>query len=148
MRELRTEIRIAADPSTVWDVLTDVESFPEWNPFMTQVDGIFALGERVKVRLQLPGGRGMTFKPTVTVLKPGSELRWLGRLLLPGIADGEHIIELTDTGDGGTALVHREEFRGVLARPFLAMIGDKTLDGFEAMNLALKQRAEAIAVGV
>jgi hypothetical protein len=39
-------------------------------------------------------------------------------------------------------LVHREEFRGILVPLLWGSLEVKTKKGFEAMNLALKQRAE------
>ena len=144
MKELRTEIVIDASAETVWRVLTDFASFPDWNPFMVRISGPVSEGEKLEVRLQLPGGRGMTFKPQLIKVEPNRELRWLGRLLVPGIADGEHVFELEATGDAQTRLIHREEFRGILARPFLAMVGQKTELGFQEMNEALKARAETL----
>jgi len=36
----------------------------------------------------------MTFRPTILKAEPERELRWLGRLLLPGLFDGEHVFEI------------------------------------------------------
>ena len=145
MKELKTEIVIDASAETVWKVLTDFASFPEWNPFMVRISGQMIEGEKLEVRLQLPGGRGMTFKPQLIKVEPNREFRWLGRLLLPGIADGQHVIELKPIGDAQTRVIHREEFRGVLTSLFLAMVGKKTKLGFQQMNEALKARAESLA---
>ena len=46
----------------------------------------------------------MTFAPTVIRAARNQELRWLGRLLLPGVFDGEHSFQLSPTA-GGTRLV-------------------------------------------
>jgi hypothetical protein len=39
-------------------------------------------------------------------------------------------------------VVQQEEFRGLAARPILAVIGTPTLAGFQEMNQALKARVE------
>jgi uncharacterized protein YndB with AHSA1/START domain len=39
MREIRTEIDIRASTDRVWEVLTDLERYPEWNPFITRAGG-------------------------------------------------------------------------------------------------------------
>src|SRR5262249_4977516 len=57
---------------------------------------------------------GMTFKPEVLVATPNKELRWLGKLGLHGIFDGEHFFVLTTNGDGTTRLNHGERFSGAL----------------------------------
>jgi hypothetical protein len=71
----------------------------------------------------------------------GRELRWLGRVLLPGIFDGEHVHELEPRGPDRTRYVQREKFRGILV-PLLGRTLEATRLGFEKMNAALEARAE------
>jgi hypothetical protein len=82
----------------------------------------------------------MTFKPTVLAADPAHELRWLGRVLMPGLFDGEHGFRLEPTA-AGCRLHHGEEFRGILVPLFKRML-DNTARGFTAMNDALKVRVE------
>jgi hypothetical protein len=141
-KQLRTEIDIDAAPERVWQILTDFAAYPQWNPFLTSASGTPVKGERLTVRMQPEGGRAMTFRPTVREAVPQRRLRWLGRLLLPGIFDGEHSFTIEPRDGGGVRLVQQEEFRGVLV-PLLARSLDRhTLPAFERMNEALKQRAE------
>lgn len=142
MRELKTEIDIAAPPERVWAILSDFASFPEWNPFMVEGHGRPAPGERLVVRLQPPKGRAFTFRPRVLKAETNRELRWLGHTGVPDLFDGEHILRLDPT-DIGTHFVQREEFRGVLLPLLWHGLDTKTRAGFEAMNHALKERAEA-----
>ena len=143
MKELRTEITIGALAERVWDILTDFESLPEWNPFMQQASGELEPGQTLEVYLKLPDGAGMKFKPKLVAVEPNRELRWRGRLLMPGLFDGEHVFELEPTGESSCRFVHREQFRGVLVSPMMAFMGKKTERGFNLMNEALKARAEA-----
>jgi hypothetical protein len=104
--------------------------------------GTVAVGERLTNRLEPPGGKAMTFRPTVTQVHDGRVFEWLGRLGLPGLFDGRHRFELVPNGDG-TRLMQTERFSGVLV-PFMTKgLYTKTRAGFEAMNTALKTRAEA-----
>src|SRR3712207_5477717 len=112
---LRTEVDIAATPDAVWSCLTTFEDYPEWNPFITSVVGVAAVGQRLTVRLDPPGGRGITMRPTVTDVVPGRALEWLGRLGMPGVFDGRHRFELHETATG-TRFVHSETFNGFLVR--------------------------------
>jgi hypothetical protein len=93
------------------------------------------------VRIAPPGGRAMTFKPTVTVVDPSLELRWLGRLLLPGLFDGEHRFRLEPLDGDRTRFVQSERFSGILVA-FSGKGLAKTERGFDAMNEALKLRVE------
>lgn len=143
--ELHTEITIDAPTDVVWDVLTDLDSYSEWNPFVVESSGRVVVGERLVNRLRPPGGRAMTFKPTVTEVEPDRTFEWLGRLGLPGLFDGRHRFELTPTATGGTTFSHSEEFDGLLVRAMRSSLDSNTRAGFEAMNGALKERAEARA---
>lgn len=140
--ELRTQVDIDATPETVWSVLTDLERYAEWNPFIVEANGVVAVGSKLTNRLRPPGGREMTIKPVVTVVEPAHTFEWLGRLGIPGIFDGRHRFDLEPTQDGGTRLVHSEQFDGLLVRFMRTSLDTQTKAGFEAMNAALKTRAE------
>ena len=142
MKRLRHETRINASPERVWQALTDFAAYPEWNPFIRKAEGQVREGARLEVRIQPSGARGMTFRPRLLRVTPGRELRWLGRLWLPGLFDGEHVFRVEPQEQGGVNFVQEETFRGVLA-PLLAKSLDRdTLRGFREMNEALKARAE------
>jgi len=143
MYEIRTEIEIAASPERVWSVLMDFASHPQWNPFVRKIEGKAAVGERLEIAVQPQGGGGMTFRPTVLAVVPNREFRWLGRLLLPGIFDGEHYFLIEPIAPGSVRFVHGERFSGLLVALAKSSLEKGTMPGFEAMNRALKQRAEA-----
>ena len=139
---LRTEIDINASGERVWRALTDFSAYGEWNPFITSISGEVRRGARLKVRVQPSGGRGMTFRPTVLAADRNRELRWVGRLLFPGIFDGEHAFLITPLENGRVRLRQQETFRGLLVPLLRRLLDGQTRAGFEAMNRALKERAE------
>jgi hypothetical protein len=143
-KHIRTEVVIKATPAKVWKVLTDFKRYPEWNPFITSLNGVATKGEKLVARMEPPNGPAMTFKPTVLAANTNKELRWLGHLLFPGLFDGEHIFELYENTDGTTTFVQREKFTGILVPLFSKMLDTKTLAGFEMMNKHLKQRVETM----
>ncbi|MFC5746056.1 SRPBCC family protein [Actinomadura rugatobispora] len=142
-REIRTEIEIDAAPGPVWRVLTDLRAYPDWNPFIISAEGEVREGGRLTNKLTQKGGGTLTFSPTILVAAPDRELRWLGRLIVPGVLDGEHYFRLEALDGGRTRLVHGERFTGALV-PFAGGPLD-VADGFRAMNAALKSRAETMA---
>ena len=85
----------------------------------------------------------MTFRPTVLTADPARELRWLGRLGLPRLFDGEHALQLRPLPGERTQFVQSEVFRGLLV-PVLGRALEKTPQGFESFNAALKQRVEEL----
>jgi hypothetical protein len=141
-RRIETSIEIAAPAKRVWSILTDFPAMATWNPFIRSVSGALTPGSTLAVHIAPPGKSGMRFKPTVLAVRPERELRWRGRLLLPGIFDGEHYFLLEQIGPDRTRLTHGENFSGILVGTFAGTLS-ATQDGFEAMNAALKQRAES-----
>jgi hypothetical protein len=140
MRAISASIDIAAAPERVWAVLADLDAYPEWNPFIRSASGQLAVGARLTLRMVPTGGRAMTFRPTVLAARPGELLRWIGRLVVPGIFDGTHQFALEDLG-GHTRLTQSETFRGLLV-PFTGKTIARTEADFNALNRALKERAE------
>ena len=136
-KEISTSIQINATPEKVWQVLTDFESYPEWNPFIQSLKGDVRVGNRIDVNLG-----GMAFKPLVLEFTLNQKFRWIGHLLIKGIFDGEHQFEIITNPDGSTQLIQSEKFRGLLI-PFVPKVLKDTKANFELMNQALKQRAEA-----
>jgi hypothetical protein len=142
MKELCSEIEIHASSERVWQILSDFNTFAGWNPFIRWVKGEAKTGARLEVRIQPSGTSGMTFKPTVLKAEPNRELRWLGRLLIPGLFDGEHIFSIKALGVQHVRFTQREIFTGWLVPLMAGSLDTDTRRGFEEMNQALKVLAE------
>src|ERR687898_2006844 len=71
------------------------------------------------------------------------ELRWLGHLFVPGLFDGEHSLSIQPLEENRVRFVQREAFKGLLVPLFARSLDNNTRRGFEEMNRALKERAEA-----
>jgi hypothetical protein len=136
-KQIDTRIDIAARPQVVWDILVDNPRYPEWNPYHVRVEGELALGRRLSLELHKPNGERVEIEPRVLRLDPGRVLVWGGGIR--GLFFGEHEFLLQPLDDGGTRLIHREDFRG-LAVPFASL--DAIEEGYRLMNTALKRRAE------
>jgi hypothetical protein len=142
MREIRTTVEIDAPPAAVWRVLTDFPAYGDWNPFIRSIAGAAQEGERLTVRLEPPDGKGMTITPTVLAVEPDRELKWKGRLLVPGLFDGVHTLRIEPLDGERSRFVHGERFTGILVGLVKGVLA-KTETGFEQMNSALKERVEA-----
>ena len=68
-----------------------LDSWSQWNPFITEASGLPEEGEKLNMRFRPPGGMSMRMKPKVIRSQTARELRWLGHLGVPGIFDGSHI---------------------------------------------------------
>lgn len=148
MHEIITTIEINAPPRSVWSVLVDFPTHQYWNPFVRSIEGSPRDGETLKVFIQPVGGKGMTFRPRVLRAMPEEELRWLGRVVLPGIFDGDHFFKIEPLDEGRrTRFIHGERFTGLLVPLLRKNLDRGTRQGFEAMNQALKSRVEESSGG-
>lgn len=142
MKELYTEIAIHAPAGRVWKVLTDFAHYPDWNPFMQQVEGEAKLGEQLNVLLHPPGAKATRVRPTITRVIPERELRWRGHLFIAGFFDGEHTFMIEPQSETLVQFVQREQFDGILLPLLARQLDTATRQGFIEMNQALKERAE------
>ena len=147
MKELHSEIEIDASVERVWEILTDFDSYPKWNPFIRQISGELKVGDRLEVRLEPPDSRGITLRPKVLRAEPNRVIRWVGHLLVAGLFDGEHSLVTEPLEENRVRFVQHEAFKGVLVSLLSGSLDKNTLRGFEEMNEALKERAEALPNG-
>src|SRR3954451_1824540 len=141
--ELRTFVDIDASPERVWQVLTDLPAYAEWNPFITRAEGEFVVGKRPS--MWVPPVNALVqehMRPTVVEVVPLRRLRMWSRLTrpaLPGLFHVELTMTLTDH-DGGVRLWQQDRFGGLLAPLLIRSLTRHRGTAFNAMNQALKQR--------
>ena len=141
-RSFEHVVEIEASADDVWHALADFPAYADWNPFMRRVSGRPAVGSRLRIELEPEAGRRITVTPQVVTATPGAELRWQGRLAVPGLFGGEHAFLIEPGAGRSVRLVHRGWYRGLLVRAFGRTI-DRTARGFERMEQALKALVEA-----
>jgi hypothetical protein len=149
--ELKTFVDIDATPERVWQVLTDLPAYAQWNPFITQAEGTFAVGERLSLRLPPVNALlRVTLRPTVLEVTPCRRLRLRsrqGRLGMPGLFDAEHTFTLTQH-DGAVRLLEEQRLRGLLVAVMARPLNRRRLPALTAMNAALKERSEGTSATV
>src|SRR3989475_4007915 len=140
MLDFRTEFEIDAPAERVWAVLIDFERFPDWTPFIRRVHGDAQVGSRLDVLLGASGTRPMRFRPTVKAVVPNRELRWLGRLGLPRLFDGEHIFQIEPLGPMRCRFLQRERFPGLFVPLLARSLNRDARRGLEELNRARPER--------
>jgi len=130
------EARVAAPPSVVWAVQTDLRRWPDWNPDVATMDlgGPIVPGTTFRWK-----AGGTPIRSTIRDVEPERRIEWTGRAPL-GIR-AIHVWEFTPDGDG-TRVRTMESFEGLLAR-VCAGVFRKRLAGALAKGVeALKDEAE------
>jgi hypothetical protein len=141
MKELRTEIEIQASPDKVWQVLTSLDKYPEWNPFIHHAIGKAKVGEIVDIDFQ-PDSKGLKLHCTVVKVDKNRELCWKYHVTLPGLFRGEHSFIIEQIEGNKVRFIDQEIFNGLLVPLQAKDIDTNSRQGFEAMDKALKARAE------
>jgi S-(hydroxymethyl)glutathione synthase len=139
MLSVTTKLHIHAAPHTVWSLLDDLPRYPEWNPLTPDLTGRTTVGSVLRGTLTKPGASNVPIAPTLMAAIGARELRWLTDA--PGFR-AEHYLRLIPTPDGGTDLIHGEDFEGPIAEERRAGIEATSPPAFALMNEALKARAE------
>jgi hypothetical protein len=138
MRFYEATASIAAEPDTIWRILTDASGYAEWDSGVTRIDGRIAPDERIKVMSEANPGRAFPVK--VTELAPGRRMVWSGGMPL-GLFRGVRTFTLSPEGNGTTRFHMREEYTG----PMLPLIWRSMPDlgpSFTQFATGLKARAE------
>lgn len=138
MRSFATTISIRATPDTIWSILTDAASYPDWNPTVTKVDGRIAIGERVALHVTINPGRA--FPVTVAAMERPTTMVWRGGMPL-GLFTGERTFRLAPQGDGMVEFTMRERFTGLLA-PLIGRTIPDLQPAFDEFAASLKREAE------
>jgi uncharacterized protein YndB with AHSA1/START domain len=129
------ELRIDADPATVFDVISGIDRWPSWNPDVKSV------------RVEGPVQPGTVFRwkagpssltSTLRVVDPPREIAWTGTTM--GIK-AVHVFRF-QASDGGTLARSEESWEGLIAR-LLKGYSRRTLDkGIRGVLAHLKTEAE------
>ena len=137
--EQSVAVEIAAPPASVWEVLVDVERWPEWTPTVTSVRLLDPGGLRPGTRATVDQPRIPETEYVVTELEPGHSFTWVARG--PGVVTtAHHVVE--PTADGGSRVrlsVSQSGWLGSLMGRFYRGLTDRYLSN-EANGL--KARCE------
>jgi uncharacterized protein YndB with AHSA1/START domain len=130
---------IDAPPDVVWAILTRGEGYAEWNPEIVNVEGRFALKQRIKVSVRLGNGAVRRLSLKLTAYETGARMVWTGGLPL-GLFVGTRTLTVTPQ-DGGTEFRMALSMTGPLAPLILKSLGDRQPD-IDAFSAGLKKVAE------
>lgn len=139
-------VEIAAPAELVWSILVDLPSYPQWNPYTVKVESSLRLGEPVNLFLPDPTRPGELLHVVeyLADFEPHRLLAWemIASADNPDAARREQIIE--STGLNSCRYQTTDQFLGPTADQVMANHGPWVKQGFDAVALAVKARAEAL----
>jgi hypothetical protein len=141
MKENRNEIEIRSTPERVWEILTDFEKYPEWNPLLCRAEGKLAAGEKVNLTAR-SASNDMNLLCTVTMVEPNRQFSWKFHVILPFLFRGEHIFKIEPINEHKVRFIDREIFHGLLVPLQAKKLEMDSKPAMIAMGEALKERVE------
>ncbi len=144
VRTIRSEIEIDAPPEPVFDILTDLARYPEWNPFTPQIDSTLEPGAAVRMRVRLRGDdKLMTQVEYVTANERPHKLCWGADIPLRFLIRADRCQRLERLPGGRTRYICTDDFSGWLTPVVMRFFGPAVQRGFDDCATALKKRAES-----
>lgn len=142
MREIRTEIEISAPTEKVWQVLANVENWPNWNPIVVQASGVPAIGATLTITMRGEDGKnGPKYMPVVTSFQEASSFEWRAKMISEFMFTNGRVFKLEKT-NSGTRLTNTETFKGMLVPLFWSKLSHHVPIMLAEMNVALKKSVE------
>ncbi len=139
---VRAEVEIDAPIERVWQILTDLDGYADWNPFTPRVETTLAIGEPIHLHVRLVGTRLMHRVETVTRNAPYT-LGWEMKLGARSLLHAERVQVLTPIDEGRTHYMTEDCFSGLLRPLVLGLFGRAMERGFSDCALGLKKAAES-----
>jgi hypothetical protein len=133
-----TRIDIQAPPDKIWQILTDLPRWPQWNSTVERTVGNIERGSKVTVFVKQSPGRAFPLR--VTELDAPHRMVWAGGMPF-GLFTGTRVYELAVPVTGEASFSMREDYTGVLA----GLIGKSIPDlqpAFDEFAQCLKRAAE------
>ncbi len=135
------EAVIDASPERVWAVLTDLQAYPDWNPFTRQVRTTLRPGDPVRMQVWMGRRVRLWQTETVRVVQPPERLVWALDIGADWLIWARREQTLTVV-EGGTLYRTVDEIGGLLA-PLVNLLFGRSLDrGFRGVADGLRERLE------
>jgi len=137
-------VEIGTPSQWVWDILTDFECYPEWNPFTTTAKGRLALGNSLDLYVVMPSRGDRTQTEIISTIAPPNQLAWGMTLGFKKLLSARREQILTTIDSQRCSYTTNDAFNGLLAALVYRLFYDDIKSGFNNVAYALRDRAETL----
>jgi len=142
MREIRTEVTLAAPAERIWALLTDCSLYPQWNPLFQKGTGVLNIRERLELTVHLPGITPFTITPQLLIVEPPEKFGWRHTWASTALLTWDYAIELDPLGPDRLRFVQTSTFKGLAGPLFNLALGRSVSEGMLGLNGAVKRWGE------
>lgn len=138
---------IDAPADTVWKVLTDLERYPEWNPFTVRAESSLEIGSNVDLYIRR-GEKLMKQSFVLEVFDPPREIAWrLPKMLHKSVFNAYRTQKVVPIDERRCSYQTSDTFAGWIAGTLWRREGGWVLKSFDRLAASLKQHAESSCAG-
>jgi hypothetical protein len=138
--EVTTNINASA--SQVWKILSDLETWQDWNRLNPGGSGTPVVGQTLMLNTLAAPDKISTAKAKMIEYEAERTFRWTGGLPIPGLYRIEHWFLLEPQGESACLVTHGEKHQGLLVSMILKPFGADFERYYRDTNAALKVQAE------
>lgn len=135
-------IGIQAPADVIWEILYDVERWSEWNPLYVKAAGQIRIGSQLDLTMVLGEDAPTEIHPVILEWVPNDQIHWRLKMM-GGLVSTTRFLEIEVLDTAACIFSNGEIIGGLLGPSVAKRMGRKIYRGFEAMDEALKRRAEA-----
>jgi uncharacterized protein YndB with AHSA1/START domain len=133
---------VHASPHAVWQVLVDIDRYPEWNRYATEAVGELRVGGEVRINVPRQGEKRGPVNNRVTELVTDHRLCWRSLSWYKFLVYGVRCRHLEAQPDGTTVFREVETMHGLLAGLIRRAMAPQLLRGLQAECDSLKEEVE------
>ena len=141
-RKYQVATEINAPASTVWGIVSDLESWKDWNRLNPGAAGTPVVGKTLTLNTLAAPNKISSAQAKVIEYEPGQTIRWTGGIPIPGLYRIEHWFCVEPVDENTSRVIHGEVHRGLLVSVILKPFGNDFERYYRDTNTALKALAE------
>ena len=136
-------VEINAPREWVWDILSDLERYPEWNPFTYKIEGSLEVKQLVDLHVRMPKRGDRVQTEIVETVDSPNQLAWGMTLSSKFILSALRVQRLESLSEYRCTYITSDVFSGVLSPLVYLLFYRDVHNGFNQVAQALKDRAES-----
>lgn len=136
-------IEINAPTPVVWEVVSDLPRYAEWNPFCLECVSTLKPGDPIDMKVKLMA-KPQAQREWMLEYVEGKRFAYRMKPVPLGMLSSYRSHELETAGDDRTRYHSYFHLKGWLRPLVTGLLGRKLENGFDGMSHAVKQRAESL----
>jgi hypothetical protein len=146
--KLEHRVGVPSGSKAIWDVLSDLSRWPEWNTVYPEVKGLLRIQQRLTLKQVFPGAEPTLIKPLVVDWVPNEQIIWAFNEKGGLVKRIRYIeIEKLNEEDTNCILSNGEIWDGLLGPTIAKPRRHHLRGGYEKLNRDIVARLRAVQAG-